>query len=149
MPVIALVPVTAGATPSLTLVAIVKLLLKFEAGVNVRPASKTLTSARAPLAVQTPVPETYVDVTEPEVPVFKLPAAGLDRVNVAVTLALSASLITMSIRLSGVSSVYVSPALRLVAVGASLTATAVIALIPVITVETLSVTPVVIVKLLL
>ena len=50
------VPVTAAATPSLTLVAIVKLLLKFAAGVNVNAASNVLTSAMAPLADQTPVP---------------------------------------------------------------------------------------------
>ena len=49
-------PVMAGATPSLTLVAIVKLPLKFAAGVNVTPASSALTSASAPEAVQTPVP---------------------------------------------------------------------------------------------
>ena len=56
MPVNALLPVMAGATPSLTLVAIVKLPLKFAAGVNVSPASSALTSAIAPAAVQTPVP---------------------------------------------------------------------------------------------
>ncbi len=50
----------------------------------------------------------------------RLPArAGLDRVRVAVTLALSTSLATMSTRLSVVSSTYVSAAERLVAVGAS------------------------------
>ena len=56
MPVNALLPVIAGATPSLTLVAIVKLPLKFGAGVKVTPASSALTSAIAPEAVQTPVP---------------------------------------------------------------------------------------------
>ena len=56
MPVMVLLPVIAAATPSLTLVAIVKLLLKFAAGVKVTPASKVLTSAIAPLAVHTPVP---------------------------------------------------------------------------------------------
>ena len=56
MPVIDFVPVTAAATPSLTLVAMVKLLLKFAAGVNVNAASNVLTSAMAPLADQTPVP---------------------------------------------------------------------------------------------
>ena len=56
VPVNALVPVMAGATPSLTLVAIEKLPLKFAAGVNVTPASSALTSAIAPEAVQTPVP---------------------------------------------------------------------------------------------
>ena len=56
VPVIALTPVTASATPSLMLVAIVKLLLKFKAGVKVTPASNAFTSARAPLAVHTPVP---------------------------------------------------------------------------------------------
>ena len=52
----ALLPVTAVFTPSLTLVAMVKLLLKFSAGVNVSAASKVFTSALAPVAVHTPVP---------------------------------------------------------------------------------------------
>jgi hypothetical protein len=39
------------------------------------------------------------------VPVLRLPAAAFDKVSVAVTLALSTSLITMSVRFSGVSSV--------------------------------------------
>ena len=55
MPVMALLPLT-DRLPSLTLVAIVKLLLKFSVGVKVSPASSVLTSAIAPLAVQTPVP---------------------------------------------------------------------------------------------
>ena len=105
VPVIAFVPVTAAATPSLTLVAMLKLLLKLAVGAKVRPASKTFTSAMAPLAVHTPVPATYVEVTVPEVVVFKLPAAVLDSVRVTVTLALSTSLTTMSARFSGVSSV--------------------------------------------
>ena len=50
----ALLPVIAGATPSLTLVAIEKLPLKFAAGVSVSPASSALTLAIAPEAVQTP-----------------------------------------------------------------------------------------------
>ena len=54
VPVIVLLPVTGAATPSLTLVAIVKLLLKFAAGVNVSPASNVFTFARAPLALHTP-----------------------------------------------------------------------------------------------
>ena len=98
-----LTPVIAGATPSLTLVAMVKLLLKFSAGVKVTPASKALTSAIAPLAVHTP--PANVEVTAPEVPVFKLPAATFERVRVAVMVALSTSLATMSIRFSAVSSV--------------------------------------------
>ena len=53
----------------------------------------------------------------------RLPAAGLDRVRVAVTLALSTSLATMSMRLSAVSSMYVSAAERLVAVGGWFAAT--------------------------
>ena len=73
VPATALTPVIGAATPSLTLVAIVKLLLKLAAGVNVRPASSVLTSAMAPLAVQTPMPALYVEVTAPEVAVFKLP----------------------------------------------------------------------------
>src|SRR5262245_17799497 len=105
-PVIDLVPVTAGATPSLTLVAIVKLPLKSWVGVQVSPASNALTFATGPLAVHTPVPTTYVDVTEPDVPVFKLPAAGLDNVSVTVTVGLSTSLTTISVRFSAVSSVY-------------------------------------------
>ena len=104
VPVIFLVPVIGAATPSETLVAMVKLLLKLEAGVKVNPASKVLTLAIAPVAVQTPVPAIYVEVTAPEVPVFKLPAGGLERVSVAVTLALSTSVITISIRFKGVSS---------------------------------------------
>ena len=56
-PVVALLPLTLR-LPSLTLVAIVKLALKFSVGVKVNPASSALTSARAPLAVQTPVPAT-------------------------------------------------------------------------------------------
>ena len=55
MPVKALLPVIAGATPSLTLVAIEKLPLKFAAGVSVSPASSALTLAIAPEAVHTPV----------------------------------------------------------------------------------------------
>ena len=51
-----LAPVMAAATPSLTLVAIVKLPLKLAAGVKVRPANKALTLATAPVAVHTPVP---------------------------------------------------------------------------------------------
>src|SRR5436190_2145264 len=99
-PVMALVPVIGAATPSLTLVSIVKLLLKFGAGLNVTPASRVLTSARAPLAVQTPF--TKVEVTAPEVAVVRVPAAVFDSVNVAVTLGLSGSVMTISIRLSGV-----------------------------------------------
>jgi pilus assembly protein CpaE len=53
---IAMLPVMGAATPSLTLVAMVKLLLKSSAGVKLTPASKVLTSASAPLAVHTPVP---------------------------------------------------------------------------------------------
>ena len=56
VPVIALLPVTGAATPSLTLVAMVKLLLKSAVGVKVSAASSALTSAVAPLAVHTPVP---------------------------------------------------------------------------------------------
>ena len=65
---------------------------------------------------------------------LKLPAAKSDRVNVAVTRSPSTSVMTMSIRSSGVSSVYVSAASRLVAVGASSTAVPVMALLPVIVV---------------
>ena len=55
IPVNDLLPVRAGAVPSLTLVAMVKLPLKFAAGVNVTPASRALTFATAPLAAHTPV----------------------------------------------------------------------------------------------
>ena len=55
VPVIALLPVTAR-LPSLTLVAIVKLLLKLAVGVKVNAASSALTSAVAPLALHTPLP---------------------------------------------------------------------------------------------
>ncbi len=105
VPVIALLPVTGAATPSLTLVAMVKLPLKLTVGVKVSPASKVFTSAMVPDAVHTPVPALYVEVTAPDVPVFRLPAAALDKVSVTVTLALSTSLTTISVRLSGVSSV--------------------------------------------
>ena len=44
-------------------------------------------------------------MTAPDVPVFRLPAAGSDSVSVAVTVALSTSLTTISVRLRGVSSV--------------------------------------------
>ena len=55
VPVMDLMPVTGGATPSLTLVAMVKLPLKLAAGVKFSPASSAFTSAMAPLAVQTPL----------------------------------------------------------------------------------------------
>ena len=103
-PVKDLVP-DADRLPSLTLVATVKLPLKFKAGVNVNAASKVLTSATAPLAVQTPVPAFQVEVTAPDVPLFKLPAVAFDSVNVAVTVALSMSLMTISVRFRAVSSV--------------------------------------------
>ena len=103
-PVMTLVPVTERA-PSLTLVAIVKLLLKFNAGVKVTPISKVLTLATAPEAVQIPVPATYVEVTAPDVAVLSKPAAVLDSVNVTVTLAESTSVTTMSVRFNTVSSV--------------------------------------------
>ena len=67
------------------------------------PASSVFTSAIAPLAVHTPAAK--VEVTSPEVAVFKLPAARSESVRVTVTLALSTSLTTMSVRLSAVSSV--------------------------------------------
>jgi len=60
---------------------------------------------------------TKVDVTAPEVLVLRLPAARFERVSVTVTLGLSTSLTTMSVRFSGVSSVKVSAVLRLVAMG--------------------------------
>ena len=56
VPVITLLPVTAGATPSDTDVAMVKLELKFAAGLKVTAASRALTLATAPLAAHTPVP---------------------------------------------------------------------------------------------
>jgi hypothetical protein len=67
-----------------------------------------------------------VDVTGPDVPVLKPPKLGFDNVNVAVTVELSMSLTTMSIRFSDVSSVYVSAADKFDAVGASFTAVTVI-----------------------
>src|SRR5256885_2318476 len=54
IPVMLLLPV-ALSEPSLTLVAMVKLLLKLAAGTKVMPASRVLTSAMAPEAVHTPV----------------------------------------------------------------------------------------------
>ena len=124
-----------------------KLPLKFSAGVKVSPASRTFTSAIAPLALHTPVAALYVEVTAPEVAVLKLPAAALDNVKLAVTAGLSTSLTTMSVRFSGVSSVYVSAALRFVAVGGSLTAMPVTALLPVMAAATPSLTLVASVKL--
>src|SRR5690349_10775789 len=67
VPVTAFEPLTER-LPSDTLVAIAKLPLKFEAGVNVSPARSALTLAIPPDAVHTPVPASYVDVTAPEVP---------------------------------------------------------------------------------
>src|SRR5688572_23965907 len=115
--------------PSLTLVAIVKLVLYSGAGVKMTPASNVFTSAMGPEAVHTPL--TKVEVTLPDVPVLRLPAAVVDSVNVAVTLALSASDATMSVRFSGVSSVNVSAADRFVAVGASFAEVPVMFLLPV------------------
>src|SRR5438128_506373 len=106
MPAVAgmdLTPVIAGATPSLTLVAMVKLLLKFRAGLKVTPASKVLTSAIAPLALHTPVPALFVDVTAPAVIYTISLHDALPIFRVAVMLALSTSLATMLIRLSAVS----------------------------------------------
>ena len=54
VPVKLLLPVMAAATPSVTLVAMVKLALKFSVGVKVNPASSVFTLAIAPLAVHTP-----------------------------------------------------------------------------------------------
>ena len=58
VPLITLVPVMGAATPSDTLVAMLKLALKLAVGVKVTPASSVLTLAIAPAAVQTPVPAT-------------------------------------------------------------------------------------------
>ena len=103
MPVIGLLPVMGAATPSLTAVLMLKALSKSGAGVKVKAANKVLMSAQAPLAVHTPAAK--LDVTAPDVPVFKLPAAAFDRVSVAVRLAWSRSATTISVRFSGVSSV--------------------------------------------
>jgi hypothetical protein len=46
-----------------------------------------------------------VDVTLPDVPTLRLPAAGFDKVRVTVTVVLSASLTTMLVRLRATSSV--------------------------------------------
>jgi hypothetical protein len=100
----ALLPVTVS-TPSLTLVATVKLPLKFRAGLNVTAARAALTSDTDPLAVQVPVPALKVEVTVPKVPVLRAPAAVLDSTRVAVTVLLSTSATRMSVRFSGVSSV--------------------------------------------
>jgi hypothetical protein len=122
IPVIAFRPLIESA-PSEIFVVIVKLELKLLVGVNLTPASNALTSAIAPLAVHTPVPVLYVEVTAFDVPVLNAPAEGLESVSVAVRVALSISAATISIKLSDVSSVYVSAVLILVAVGASFTAT--------------------------
>jgi hypothetical protein len=73
------------------------------------------TSEIAPLADHTPLLK--VEVTAPEVAVLKVPAAVVESVSVAVRLPPSESEATISIRLSGTSSTYVSAALRLVALG--------------------------------
>src|SRR5687767_6679866 len=93
VPVIALLPVVAGATPSDTEVAMLKLPLKSAAGLKVALSSSALTFAIAPLALHTP--DAKVEVTPLMVLVVINPAAGLDSVKVAVTLALSISLTTM------------------------------------------------------
>src|SRR5437016_5937988 len=102
--VIALLPETER-RPSLTFVAIAKLALEFEAGVNVTPASSVLMCAVGPDALQVPVPALYVEVTGPEVAVRRLPAHGFDSVRVAVRVGLSISDATMSTRSSATSSV--------------------------------------------
>src|SRR5688572_23536828 len=98
----ALEPVSAGATPSETEVAMVKLPLKLSAGLKETPASRALTLAIGPLALQTPPAK--VDVTAPEMAVVSTPAAGFDKVSRTATFALSLSLIAMSVRLRGISS---------------------------------------------
>ena len=109
------VPVIAGASPSLTLVAIVKESLKPAAGRNDTPASSAFTEAMAPLALQTP--PLKLELTPLTVAVDKLPAAGFERVRVALIVGLSTSLTTMSIKFCDVSGLYCSAAERLVAVG--------------------------------
>ncbi|MBK8341263.1 MAG: hypothetical protein IPK99_15310 [Flavobacteriales bacterium] len=103
MPVIGLLPVTGAATPSLTLVVMLKLVLKFAAGTKVTPASKMFTLAIAPLAVHTPALK--MEVTAPEVAVLNDPTDASDKVSVAVVVAWSTSLTTMSIRFNETSSV--------------------------------------------
>jgi hypothetical protein len=103
--------------PSLTLVAMLKLLLKLDAGVNVTPANNAFTSASAPLALHTP--EMKVEVTEFELLVLSNPAVVFERVKVTVTLALSTSETTKFVKSSAVFCVYFSATSRLTAVGAS------------------------------
>src|SRR4249919_3230172 len=79
VPVTFLMPVTGAATPSDTLVRMVKLVLTLAAVLKVTPASRMLTSAIGPEAVHTPALK--VEVTAPEVAVLRVPAAGLDRVR--------------------------------------------------------------------
>ena len=90
------VPVMAGASPSLTLVAIEKEPPKPAAGWNETPAKRAFTAAMAPLALHTP--SLKLELTPLTVAVDKLPAARLERVRVALTVGLSTSLTTMSIR---------------------------------------------------
>ena len=113
------VPVIAGASPSLTLVAIEKESVNPAAGTKDTPASSAFTEAMAPLALQTP--PLKLELTPLTFAVDKLPAAGLERVRVALIFGLSTSLTTMSIRCCGVSRLYCSAAERLVPVGGSLT----------------------------
>src|SRR5436853_291995 len=98
----ALTPVIAGATPSLMLVAIVKLLLKFRAGLKVTPASKALRSEERRVGKECRLRWSSEQETEHDVAGVRLAAATLGRGRVAVMLALSTSLATMSIRLSTV-----------------------------------------------
>ena len=74
-------------------------------GVNVNAASKVFTLAIKPLALHTPVVALKLDVTAPDVPVFKLPAFTSDSVIVAVVVVESVSLMTMFTKFLAVSSV--------------------------------------------
>jgi hypothetical protein len=127
LPVIVFVPVIAGELPSVTDVAIVKVLMYELVGVNVSPANRVLTFASTPLARQTLVvePTVNVDVTEPDVAVLIVPAFLSDKVSVAVIIE-SASVSDTTIALAandlGVVCMYDSAALMLTAVGALLSA---------------------------
>src|SRR5687768_2021482 len=105
-----LLKVMGVAFPSEIHVAILSGPLKLDAGSKLTAASNALTLSTAPLAVHTPVAK--VEVTPPEVPVVKVPASMLDNVSIAVTIPLAGCLITTLDRLSAVSSIYLSAAVK-------------------------------------
>jgi hypothetical protein len=123
MLVIVFIPVIAGEFPSVTDVAIVKVLIYKLVGVNISPDNRALTFASGPLACQTLVAEPIVnvEVTEPDVAVLRVPAFLSDKVSVAVisgSVFVSDTTIALAANDVGAFCMYVSAALMLVAFGA-------------------------------